>query len=45
MLDPKADAQGAALLNIQYQRELAAWKALPWWKRLRVKKPEPPAGI
>jgi hypothetical protein len=40
-----ADPGRAAQLNIQYQEELARWKALPWWKRLTVKKPEPPTGI
>jgi WD40 repeat protein len=42
---PAADAGRAAELNIRYQQELAAWKALPFWKRFRTKKPEPPAGI
>jgi hypothetical protein len=39
-----ANPERAAQLNIQYQRDLAAWKALPWWKR-RGKKPVPPTGI
>jgi WD40 repeat protein len=38
----KVDANQASRLNIAYQEELAAWKALPFWKRLRIKKPEPP---
>ncbi len=42
---PGANAERAAQLNIQYQQELAQWNALPWWKRLGVKKPEPPKGI
>jgi WD40 repeat protein len=42
---PAADADRAAQLNIRYQKELAAWKALPFWKRLRTKKPEHPGGI
>jgi len=45
MSDPKAGAQRATQLNIQYQQALAAWQALPWWKRLRVKKPQPPEGL
>jgi hypothetical protein len=32
-------------LNIEHQRALASWEALPWWRRLRTKKPEPPKGI
>jgi hypothetical protein len=28
--------------NTQYQQELARWKALPWWKRLIIKEPDPP---
>jgi hypothetical protein len=46
---PAADAEKAAQLNIQFQQELArwkqelaGWKALPWWKRRTVKRPEPP---
>jgi tetratricopeptide (TPR) repeat protein len=42
---PNADPERAARLNIHYQEELARWKALPWWKRLTVKKPEPPTGL
>lgn len=40
-----ADADHAAALDIQYQAELARWKALSWWKRLKIKKPEPPTRI
>jgi hypothetical protein len=40
-----ADPHRATELNIKYQQELARWQALPWWKRLKVKKPEPPRGI
>ena len=42
---PAADADRAAALNIAYQKDLAAWQALPFWKRLRTKKPEPPERI
>jgi tetratricopeptide (TPR) repeat protein len=41
---PAADADRAAKLNIEYQRDLASWMALPWWRR-RGKKPTPPTGI
>jgi tetratricopeptide (TPR) repeat protein len=40
-----ADPDHAFQLNSQYQQELARWKTLPWWKRLMVKKPQPPKGI
>ncbi len=40
-----ADPERAAALNIEYVRALAAWKALPLWKRLRTPKPTPPTGI
>lgn len=42
---PGSDAERAAELNIRYQRELAEWNALSWWKRRKVKKPERPRGI
>ena len=42
---PSASADDAATRNIAHQLALAAWRALPLWKRLRVKKPEPPRGI
>lgn len=42
---PAADLERASRLNIRYQKELKKWKALSWWKRLKVKKPEPPSGI
>jgi hypothetical protein len=42
---PRANAATAAELNRVYQEELAQWKALPWIKRIRTKKPEPPRGI
>jgi hypothetical protein len=32
-------------LNREHQRGIAAWKALPFWKRMVTKKPEPPTGI
>jgi tetratricopeptide (TPR) repeat protein len=42
---PGAAADRAAALNIAYLKDLAAWNALPFWKRLRMKKPEPPKDI
>ena len=42
---PRANPAEAARLNMQYQQDLARWKALSWWKRRRVPKPTPPAGI
>jgi hypothetical protein len=42
---PGADGNRAAALNIAYHKDLAAWQALPFWKRLRTKKPQPPKGI
>jgi len=39
-----ADADRAAAINISYRHELARWKALPWWRRLTVRKPKPPPG-
>ena len=38
---PGADPNLAVQRNMQYQQKLAQWNALPWWKRLKVKKPEP----
>ncbi len=40
-----ADPDRALRLNLEYQQEMARWKSLPWHKRMRVKKPEPPRGI
>ncbi|MEK6324266.1 MAG: DUF4062 domain-containing protein [Acidobacteriota bacterium] len=42
---PGTNAERAAQLNIQYQQDLARWNALPWWKRVRTKKPDRPTGI
>ncbi len=42
---PAADADRAAQLNIEFQKALAQWKALPLWKRLRANRPEPPTGM
>ena len=42
---PGADPDRAAEMNLEYQRELARWKALPWWKRVRTPRPKPPRGI
>ena len=42
---PGAKADRAAELKIAYQKDLAAWKALPFLKRKLTKKPQPPEGI
>ncbi len=42
---PAADPKRAFQLNLQYQKELAEWKRLSWWKRKTTKKPLPPSGI
>ena len=42
---PATDPPRASRLNIRYQKQLQEWKALPWWKRLKEKKPKPPTGI
>jgi len=42
---PGSNADRAAALNIEYQAELARWKALSWWQRKRTKKPMPPTRI
>jgi WD40 repeat protein len=42
---PVGDLERAPQLNIEYQKELKKWKALPWWKRLKEKKPRRRAGI
>ena len=42
---PSADGARAAQLNIEYQKAKKAWEALPWWKRMRTTRPEPPTGI
>lgn len=42
---PAAASDRAAALNIAYLKDLAAWKALPFLKRLRTKRPQPPEGI
>jgi hypothetical protein len=34
--NPEVEAQR----NIDYQRKLAEWNALPWWRRIKGKKPE-----
>lgn len=41
----EANADQAAQLNIEYQRQLAKWNALPIWKRWFTKPPERPTGI
>ena len=45
MPDPQHDANRAQRLNLEYQEKLAAWEALPWWKRWRTPEPQPPEGI
>jgi WD40 repeat protein len=42
---PKANPELAAQLNINYSQDLNKWKELPWWRRIRIKKPERPTGI
>jgi tetratricopeptide (TPR) repeat protein len=43
--DSRADPDRAAKLNIEHQNALRRWQALPWWRRITAKKPEPPSGI
>jgi hypothetical protein len=42
---PAANPNRAMQLNLEYQEALKRWNSLPWWKRLRVKKPVRPSGI
>jgi tetratricopeptide (TPR) repeat protein len=42
---PHADPDRAAQLNQKYQEQLSAWSALPWWRRMKTKRPERPVGI
>jgi len=42
---PAADLERASRLNIEYQKKLQKWIALPWWKRFKGKKPKLPTGI
>jgi WD40 repeat protein len=42
---PRADGNRAAQLNMEYQKARRAWEALPWWKRIRTPRPEPPTGM
>jgi tetratricopeptide (TPR) repeat protein len=42
---PGANAELAGQRNVEYQKELARWDSLPWLKRIRTKKPQPPEGI
>jgi hypothetical protein len=42
---PSANGAHAAQLNMEYQKARKAWEALPWLKRVRTPKPEPPTGI
>jgi tetratricopeptide (TPR) repeat protein len=39
---PPHDANAIGYLRGNYGRDVARWKALPWWKRLMSRKPEPP---
>ncbi|MEK6409090.1 MAG: hypothetical protein AABN34_19375 [Acidobacteriota bacterium] len=41
----KANPDSASRLNLEYQRALARWKELPWWKRLILRRPARPVGI
>lgn len=40
-----ADPERAFRLNLAHQEALAAWRALPTWRRAVTKKPVPPTGI
>lgn len=40
-----SDADRALRLDLEHQQALERWKALPFWQRLRTKRPEPPAEI
>jgi hypothetical protein len=42
---PAADGNRAVRLNVEYQTAIKAWQALPWLKRMRTPKPEPPIGV
>lgn len=42
---PDADPNRAAQRNIEYQKRLAEWQALPFLRRLITKRPERPRGI
>lgn len=42
---PAANPEEAAAANIRYRRELELWRALPWWKRICTRKPDPPPGV
>ena len=42
---PTADPERAFQLNIQFQKDMAAWKALSFLRRITTKKPNPPTGI
>lgn len=40
-----ADPKRASEANVKYQNSLRKWQALPWWKRLFTRRPDPPRGI
>jgi hypothetical protein len=39
---PDGDPEVASQRNLKFQQELSEWNALPWWKKLTVKKPQSP---
>jgi hypothetical protein len=43
-LEAAETAYRAAALRREYRDALERWKALPFWQRLRTRRPEPPAG-
>ena len=42
---PRADPEGAAQRSVNYRKALKAWKALPFFKRMRTPKPPKPPGV
>jgi tetratricopeptide (TPR) repeat protein len=42
---PRAGQDGEARRTRPYQADLAAWRALPWWKRVRQREPKPPPPV
>ena len=41
---PDADSDKAMRLNIEYQEMIAAWRKLPWYRRMFIPPPAPPEG-
>jgi hypothetical protein len=42
---PANDPNRAVRVNLQFIEDLKRWQALPWYKRIRTKKPERPTAI